>query len=331
MSRSRDIVMNGVRLDPDLRIGCVHLANADSLPLASAFVELSAAEVSITFWGATPEPWDGATIVSIRMFRLPRGRAEFQRDIDFFSEERRKRSRLPEGVAFGENTLAIGGVPARWVHDGFARSNRDFIHIYRSDKLGILIRYLGKAGDILDNPLLRPIHENLRIVEDQWIVEFPETRPQGAASSTVTETPLPDEVQSQVREAVGRARERLQLGRIRDPRRTAEAIHRAIDEFRERQRVPAEEKKQFAIDLGALWGEALCRARKWEWCCVSVAADQETFAVCSPGRSHAVDPLAMVYRILSSRRVANNALLLFNMILSGHLPAAADRKYCWLS
>ncbi len=330
-SKDLDINMSEERFLHDLRIGCIRLRNADSLPIASSFVVLSKTDVSITFWGATPEPWDGVSLVSIRMFQLPRFKAEFQREIKWFSDKRKKRARLPEGVAFEENTLAMRGVPANWVHEGFARSGRDFIHTYETDKLAILIRFLGKAGNILDNPLLKQIHENLSIVENQWIVEFPKTKPQKRTQSVIAATPLAPEVQTEVLEAVGRARELLDLGRIRNPRKAAEAVYRALDEMRARKRVPAKEKKQLAIDIGALWGDALCKTKKWEWCCVRPTADQEIYAICSMNRSHAVDPIGLVHRILSSRRVPNNSLLLFNMIVSGPLPKASDQVYFWLS
>ena len=181
MSESKDFDMSTTCFARDLRIGCIRLGCADSLPLASAFVDLAKTEASIAFWGATPEPWNGTSLVSINMYRLPAGKAEFQRMIRWFSDARKKRARLPDGVAFEETTLAVDRIPANWVHEGFARSGRDFIHIYRSSDLAILMRFLGKAGTILDNPLLEQVHKNLRIVEKQWIVDFPKTRPKKRA------------------------------------------------------------------------------------------------------------------------------------------------------
>ena len=113
--------------------------------------------------------------------------------------------------------------------------------------------------------------------------------------------------------------------------KTAEAIYRAIDEMRTRSLLPAQERKQLAIDLGALWGDALCKANKWEWCCVSQAPEPQVFAVTSSNRSHAIDPIRLVFNLLSSRQVANNSLLLFNMIVFGPLPETSARAYCWLS
>ena len=100
--------------------------------------------------------------------------AEFQGETKWFSDKRKKRARFPDGVAFEENTLAI---TANWVHEGrFARSGSEAVIS------SILMNRIShdsdtipgqKARNILDNPLLKQIHENLSIVENQWIVEFP--------------------------------------------------------------------------------------------------------------------------------------------------------------
>ncbi len=329
MSRSKQIDMSEVRFAAELRIGNIRLAKANTLPLAETFVDISAGEVSITFWGDTPAPWDDISLASIRMFRLPRGRAEFQRQIEWFSDKRKQRARLPEGVPFDEHTLALRNVPESWKHTAFARSGRDFIHIYESKQQAILIRLLGKAGTILDNPLLKRIHRNLSIAEQQWIAKFPVTERRTRTSRT-RDTRLAADVKMEMQGAAARARTLLNLDRIRDPKKTAEAIHRSLDEVRSRKRLGAEAKKRLAIDYGVLWGNALCEAAQWEWCCVKTAG-QETYAVTSENRSHAVDPIGVMHQVLSSRRAANNSLLLFNMIVSGDLPQSPAHAYCWLT
>jgi hypothetical protein len=233
-------------------------------------------------------------------------------------------------LPFDRTTLAIRDAPETWTHDGFARSGRDFIHIYQTKKRAILIRLLSKAGTVLDNPLLKRIHKNLAIIEDQWIGKFPSTELRKSTRQKTRELPLTPDVVNELRDAIARARELLNLGRRSKPNQVADAIHQAIDEIRSRKRVSAQEKKQLGIDLGALWGDALCTARKWEWCCVSQSSKQQVYAVCSPNRSHAIDPIRIVHSILQSRRVANNSLLLFNLILSGRLPES-PAGYCWLS
>ncbi len=331
MSKSKQFELSAACFARELRIGCIRLGSADSLPLASAFVDLSKTEASITFWGATPEPWNGTSLVSINMYWLPASRAEFRRMIKWFSDVQKNRARLPDGVAFEETTLAVHRVPAGWVHEGFARSGRDFIHIYRSRDRAILMRFLGKAGTILDNPLLAQVHKNLRIVDNQWIVDFPKTKPRKRAQSPITDTAPAPEIAAQLEEAASRAREFLNLGRVRDPSKTAKAIDQAINEIRSRSRLPADKRKQLAIDLGALWGNALCQAKQWEWCCIRPTAEEQIFAIVSSNRSHAIDPIRLVFNLLSSRQVASNSLLLFNMIVSGRQPETSDRAYCWLS
>ncbi len=331
MSRSKQIDMSGVRLARVLQIGCIRLVNANTLPLAQAFIDISATEVSITFRGDTPKPWDDVSLASIRMFKLPRGNTEFQRLIEWFSDKRKTRARLPDGLPFDESTLAIRRLPEGWKHEGFARSGRDFIHIYQTKKLAILVRLMGQTGTVLDNPLLKRIHRNLCIVDGQWVTDFPATEHRKQSQQKIKEAALSPNVIAEIHDASARGRDLLKLGRTARPPKTADAIYRFIEEVRGWTRVSANEKKQLAIDLGALWGDALCTARKWNWCCLSPTSNQQIYAVCSPNRSHAVDPIALVHTILTSKKVVNNSLLLFNMISSGKLPEAPENAFCWLS
>ncbi len=331
MPDSQQIDMSGLCLAPDLTFGCIRLRNADSLPLSGIFVTASGSEASITFTGDNPKPWDKHTLVSVRMFNLPDEQAEFQRLIEWFGRNRQERARLPERVAFNTATLAVREASDVWEHEAFPRSGRDFIHVYRTARQGVLIRWMGKSGTILDNPVIRGIHENLSLVEGQWVQEFPVVQRREPSAARATESPLPPELEAQVEAAATRARERLNLEPTASPQQTAEAIHRVLDEIRSRPRLSADEKQQIAIDLGALWGNALCAAAGWEWCSVSPEPDREVPAVCSPTRSHAVDPLQVAYAILESKSGTNNSLLLFNMIVAGDVPVAAEGAYSWLS
>ena len=332
MSRSKEIDMSGVRLLDDLRIGCVYLKEASKLPLTDVFVTLSATEVSITFKNA-PESGNDLSLVSIVMFRFPKGRAEFQRLRTFFGQERKKRARLPDGVAFDPSILAIREAPPSWTHDGYARSGRDFVHTYESGKTAVHMRALLRSSEskVLDNPLLKRIHKNLRIVEGQWIVEYPETQSRRSPRVRVRESNLKTNVVLELNEAAARARKTLAIGRTRSPEAIVKAIARAIDETRGRPRVAAEERQQIAVDLGTLWGDALCAAEKWEWRAIHPSKNKTVFAVRSPTRSHAINPISLVYAIVSSKRVANTSELLFNMIVAGRPPESAPESYTWLS
>jgi len=322
--------MDSLRFASDLRIGCIRLQGADLLPLVEAYVSVSAAQVALRLTGDMPKPWNLGTMVCIHTFRFPKGKSEFQRLVEWYGKERKTRARLPDGVQYDEHTLEVPNAPEGWTHDAWARSGRDFIHTYQSQKQALLLRLKGKDGTILDNPMLVQIHENLRIVEDQWIAKFPVTEPRQPDGQQVSDSPLPADVAMEVQQCAARAREMLGLDRKRNPRKTVEAIHQALEEVRGRKRMPAEEKKQRAIEFGALWGEALCAGAGWEWCRLGRTADEESYAVASKARPHAVDPIVLMHDIVSSRRRANNALLLFNMIVAKDLPESAPRAFSWL-
>jgi hypothetical protein len=328
--RSKQIDMSGIRLKPDLEIGCCRLSHANTLPLSETFICLSPSEVSITFWGDTQAPWDGITLVNVFMFKHPRGRKEFERNQEFFSSNRKKRARLPEGVPFSEDILAIKKVPPSWNHTGFARSGRDFIHVYDSKRFGILVRFLGKEGTILDNPLIQRVHRNLRFVEDQWIVKYPETEPRRRSASQPKGVELSPEIQAEIEAAASRARATLQLRPKAKPQKVVQAIHDCIETFRNEKRSRVD-RDDLSIELGALWGDALCIAKQWRW--VSVVAKGKTgiTAVVNENGSFAVDPFSLFHRILKSKKANNNALLLFNMIDAGRMPETADNSYVWLS
>ena len=315
---------------PEVRLGCISIENADQLPLDGA---------SLVYWdGAvtlalTSSNESADSFVSINTFRFPKGFAEFKRTCEWYGQDRKTRAKLPDGVNFDQNILSIPAAPEDWDHDAYPQSNRKFVHIYRGSKQAVLIRWIAHSGTILDDALFKGLVANLRIVPGQWITDPPVVQARGGSNSNSSETELADEIRTELDEAAARARKSLKLGRVRKPEKLVEAIHDAIDELRLRKGVKASEKKQLAIDYGSLWGEALCDAVGWEWCCAQSPSSPEesTFAVCSPTRSYAVAPLQVIYRLVSQPKADNNSLLLFNMIISGKMPIAPDGGFCWLS
>lgn len=175
--QSKEIYLSDVQLRSELQLGCFILRDAHKLPLSHVFVSISNSQATIAFWGATTDDWEGTTLVNVNMYQLPAGKEEFLRQQEFFGKERKPKSKLPDGVEFDKTLLKFTGMPESWTHDAYARSNRDFIHIYQSKRMGILVRFLGKVGTILDNPLIASIASNLRIKEDLWNTAFPETEP----------------------------------------------------------------------------------------------------------------------------------------------------------
>ena len=163
------------RLQQKLSLGFCRLSNADILPLDHVYVCLSRSAVSIKFWGDTKGDWRGTTLVYVKMYKYPGGKTDFLREQKFYKEDRTSQATLPEGIPFEKSTLRIKNLPSGWTHDAFARSGRDFVHLYYSKKGGVLVHFLGKKGTILDNPLIERIASKLRIEEEQWIVELPKT------------------------------------------------------------------------------------------------------------------------------------------------------------
>lgn len=329
MTGSKDYFMSDVALPDEVRLGCVSIRGLSQLPLSAVYLNLDPNKIWATFWSVTPAPWKGASLVHIAMFRLPAAADALLREATEYRETRAKRKvRLPDGPPFEPATLAIPELPSGWSHEPIPRTSRDFVHIYTSPKYAVLVRSHSTSGTILDHPLLRPLNDHLRLHEDAWLDEFPEALPV-ARTSPIRETPLVPDVAAEISESIARARASLGLESQADPALIIAAISDAVDEFRARKRVSAAEKKQLAIDLGCLWGDALHTAKRWEWCAVYPESDRAVYAVCSPTRAHAVDAIAFIHRVLSKRN-ANTSALLFSMISVDDLPESTDGSYSWL-
>ena len=331
MNYSNTFNMGEMILGSDLQFGCIRLTNADVLPLSKVFINVEEDQTSITFWGDTPAPWNAISLVSIQMFALPGGQVPFNDLIEHFSDVRKKRARLPEGVAFDEHTLEVATIPDGWTHEAFARSGRDLIHIYRSEQQAVLLRYLGKAGDILNNPLLSAVCRNLSVADGAWVTSQPATEKRQPLEPTVAIHPMNEDVLEEIQESVERAHALFGTTRTSDPMLIAEAIYQKIDAIRATKGVTTAERKQIAIDLGALWGNTLCAAATWEWGCIMPDADQMIYAVISPNQTHAIDPIAAIFNLLTQKSVPNTSLLLYNMVVSANLPPGHGRDICWLT
>lgn len=316
---------------PELRFGCIRIGDAQELPLDSAALTWQPGCVALMLHGATGNRKLLDSFIALQMFAFPEGKSEFERVLEWYGSDRKSRARLPEGAKFDEQMLAVRSAPPDWLHEAYPLSGRSFVHIYRGTQQAILIRWLARTGTILDHPLFKPVVDNLSIVPGQWITDPPVAQPRAGIPPKATDSELPPETVTEIREAAVRARKSLNLGRIRSPHKLADAIHQAVDALRSRKGVKKDEKKQLAIDYGALWGEALCAATGWEWRRVESSPEDSAYAVCSKNRSHVVAPLRVMFHLFSSPKSANNSLLLFNMIASGHVPESPAMGYCWLS
>ncbi len=142
------------------------------------------------------------------------------------------------------------------------------------------------------------------------------SRPQEASQGTISG----DDLLAELDEALSSGRASLGLKAKTKPQTAAEAVGNAIDAARGGKKVSDERRTELAVELGAVWGDAVCRALKWEWARMPVSKKETIVSVTSPTRTHAVDPIRLVYDLIGNKRRENNALLLFNMLADGGLP-----------
>src|SRR5688572_8258945 len=129
----QQVDMSGQRLETPLVFGCIRIDQADTLRLSELVHTSDAHELGITLWGDS----DQASLVSVSMFRLPEAADAFAEAVEWFARDRRVRSpRLPDGVAFNDQTLAPARIEGVWAHDAFATSPRSILHVYTTAHLG---------------------------------------------------------------------------------------------------------------------------------------------------------------------------------------------------
>lgn len=324
MAKNLEMDFATARLESEIRFGLIHLAGASTLPLSDGFATSGPGEITLRLSADLPAPWAGVSMVAVHMFRFPRGKEEFDRIVAWYGEGRVTRARLPEKVPFKPEMLAIQDPPKGWMHDGFARSGRDIIHIYQSPKFGILIRWMSSDGTMLDHPLLKAIHDGLRIVPNQWIADFPVQVPKPvAAADRIRARKLTRPMVREIDEASERALSSLDSKKNAKPATVVAAIMARVDAMREPGNQNGCDLDTMAIDLGLLWGQMLCKAKGWEWRTLTYPDGDKSIAVCSPDLSHQVNPINFVFARVVDPSKPNTCLLLFNMIVAGKAPMAA--------
>ena len=324
MAKDLEMDFATAKFEPEIRFGLIHLVGADLLPLSDGFATAGPGEITLRLSADLPAPWAGTSMVAIHMFQFPRGKAEFDRIVAWYGEGRVKRARLPEKVSFNPDMLAIQDPPQGWMHDGFARSGRDIVHIYQSPKRGILIRLMSSAGTMLDHPLLKSVHDGLRIAPAQWVADFPVQVPKPiAAADRIRTRKLTKAMVGEIAEASDRAISSLSIKKTIKPATVVAAIQARVDAMREPAEHESCDPDTMAIDLGLLWGQMLCEAKGWEWRTLTYPDGGKSLAVCSPDLSHQVNPINFIFARVVDPSKPNTCLLLFNMIVAGKAPMAA--------
>jgi hypothetical protein len=137
------------------------------------------------------------------------------------------------------------------------------------------------------------------------------------------EQPLNEEVRSEIREfAIGGA-SRLHLA-TDDP----EEVARAIMEYMEAVRPLAGDRLvDEALELGCLWAEQVLSVTAWEWAELRTDRGSPNYGIVSSDRALTVFPTNYLRELLADSDRDNTALLLFNMIRGGNVPAADPGDY----
>jgi hypothetical protein len=310
--------MGSARLPATLRAGFAEIRGANKLVLSELVHSTDPGQISLTFFSPT-------ALVNLHMFRLPKGKAEFERLIEFFGQERKARTRLPDGPVFGAAVLDAKGVPADWKHDAFARSGRDLFHAYRGIEGALFVRWFSRnRSSPLVDPMMSTLHGGLRILPAQWETAVPEVVTQSTTKAP-SDRALSKALRTEVAEAAARARTSLMVGKRLPGPAVIATMGSALDGLK---RPTPEKAKALAVEWGSLWGETLRAATDWEWRTITDETSNEVHALCSPDRSLFIEPTAWIHALLTAkRRPANNLLLTFNLIVAGKTPPSAPKAY----
>jgi hypothetical protein len=317
--------------------GFLELKTLQPLHGMNAVLTCSTKEDKVAVWvyGISEQ---GAIIWSVRtsMFRLPGGQAEFEKEI---AGRRVKKTGfpLPGNKEFEPALLAPPTVPATWDHAAFQTcgdEHRTIIHEYAGGHHAMYIQYMLPRDAILDHPMFQWFTENFQIKEDVWHIQLPSESRTTRPVKETTDEPLGVDIRQEIAASVARACAYLQLP---PGQKSPEAAQQAIFEAVQRvigstKTLPPKAVQDMAIELGSLWGQSICDALGWEWCCVK-QEEGKVFAVASVDRSHYVAPMHFLQRQLEQRgeTADNTTLLLFNMIKAGETPPANAREYQMLN
>lgn len=121
-----------------------------------------------------------------------------------------------------------------------------------------------------------------------------------------------------IRLSIQRGYETLGLDPSTSADRVQKAIRREVDRIiKAKTRPDREELKDFAVNVGCLWGQTVCDAGKWEWRAVKTKG---VFipAVVSPDHAHCTLPMHFIQSQLSRRpSEGSSTMLLYEMIKAG--------------
>ncbi len=115
-----------------------------------------------------------------------------------------------------------------------------------------------------------------------------------------------------------------------EPKAVAKAIMDYVDAIHAgKKKLTSKQLAAQALMLACAWGDAVCEELGYAW--VNVRwPDGNSIGVVPKKRQFAIYPLPYIRRIMEDRDADNTILLLFNMLVAGHVPKSGPNTYVTL-
>lgn len=133
---------------------------------------------------------------------------------------------------------------------------------------------------------------------------------------------IDEKMQGEIEKTVKHAIKTFHIKDITDGKSIVQQIYGIVEKILETHSFPKEynDIEDVAVELGTLYGHALCLAYGWKWMLLGKNEEDASINVVSSDRQYSHMPLLFMYRILLEENIGidgtndNTVLLLFNMI-----------------
>ncbi len=146
--------------------------------------------------------------------------------------------------------------------------------------------------------------------------------------ATKTDSPLPAEMQAELKDAIASAYKYLKLKPGCPAKKVQQALFDTIYAFyKGKKKLGKRALEDLGTNLGCLWGQTVCDSFGWEWCMADLKGDVFV-AVVSPNRAYATQPLGFITEELKKRYPEDiDSLMAFNMIAGGKYSKGKAKDY----
>ena len=150
-------------------------------------------------------------------------------------------------------------------------------------------------------------------------------------SYEVIDNPLSDELFDALNEKEHEAISLLGISEIDSPKEIVTKIRESVDKFLAQDK-SEEDRREYALQLGALWGSMVVKQYHWVWRHLDFGDEIQGIYLVSPGTLYCCPPLYFLNKILLGNNKGldgnndNTVMLLFNM-LDGIETNIPEHKY----